>query len=605
MIELQLGVLLTAGLACVALTGRAAGAARWLALLAGGYLLVQSALNFFVAPPVSVTRYFFVGQFAGFFALLCAFFMALVIVYSISYARNMERQGAYFGYIMWSAAFAIGAVHARHLIVLAVMWGLSGVVLYLLACLQPGSANAAKKSFIYAGGADAVMMLGILIVGFTAQTFILGGARIDLHHAPWPLQLAFICFCVAALTKAGAMPFHSWIPDFAATMPLSVTALLPASLDKILGVYLLVVTTTQLFILTPVMVYLLLIVGAVTIIAAVSMAMVQHDMRRLLSYHAVSQVGYMVVGIATGTPLGIAGGVFHMLNNAVYKTLLVLNAGSVEHRTGTTHLDRLGGLAAFMPVSAAVCVVGALAIAGIPPFNGFASKWMIYQSLMDGATAEPSAGIKTSIYVVTVIAAVFGSSFTLASFIKMLHAVYFGQRTRPYEKGSIVEAGASMIIPMLTLAVLCVLFGILPGLVPLGTLIGPAFNAIPIPLPQLAAFLQADAALILIFAGALGGLALAVFYTVPSRRSTPFIGGETLPLEARAPAVDFYRTITEIPLLRRIFALAEHKWFDLYDVCTKAILSCGRVLSAVQTGSVHTYILLCLLGLVIACAALL
>jgi multicomponent Na+:H+ antiporter subunit A len=487
----------------------------------------------------------------------------------------------------------------------AVMWGLSGVMLYLLASLEPSTANTAKKSFIFIGGADAVILLGILTVGLFAGTFNINEIHINLNHAPFVLQIAFVCFCIAALTKAGAMPFHTWIPDFAETMPLSITAFLPASFDKILGIFLLVTITTKLFIMTNIMMYALLTLGSITIIAAVCMAMVQHDMRRLLSYHAVSQVGYMVIGIASGTPLGIIGGVFHMLNNAIYKTMLFLTAGAVEHRTQSTHLDHLGGLAAYMPLTAGVCLVGALSISGIPPFNGFASKWMIYQALITAAMTQPVVNVKTIFFMGAVITAVFGSAFTLASFIKLIHAVFFGQKTREYDPQSVREVGAGMMIPMLTLAVLCILFGIVPGFLPLGKLIGPSLSVIGISIPAIVPFWHNDAALILILIGAIGGLLVFLFSGLTIRRTSVFVGGETLPLDARAPAMDFYQTITDMPLLKKIFKMAKEKYFDIYELSIKGILACGRALSAVQTGSVHTYVLLCILGLVLACAALL
>ena len=118
---------------------------------------------------------------------------------------------------------------------------------------------------------------------------------------------------------------------------------------------------------------LLLVIGSFTIIAAVLGALVQHNLKKLLSFHAVSQVGYMVLGIGTGLPIGIAGGLFHMLNNAIYKCCLFLAGGAVEKKTGTTELSQLGGLARFMPLTFTAALVASLSISGVPPFNGFRS----------------------------------------------------------------------------------------------------------------------------------------------------------------------------------------------------------------------------------------
>ena len=175
---------------------------------------------------------------------------------------------------------------------------------------------------------------------------------------------AFILLAIGALAKAGAMPFHTWIPEAAEKAPLPVMALLPASLDKLLGIYFLYRICLDFFHLYPNsgLSLLLMLVGSFTIIAAVMMALVQHDLKKLLSYHAVSQVGYMVLGIGTGIPLAMAGGIFHMLNNAIYKTSLFLGAGSVEEARKTTQLNRLGGLARVMPITFITFFIAALSI---------------------------------------------------------------------------------------------------------------------------------------------------------------------------------------------------------------------------------------------------
>ena len=154
------------------------------------------------------------------------------------------------------------------------------------------------------------------------------------------------------------------------------------------------------------------------------MALVQHDLKRLLGYHAVSQVGYMVLGIGTGSPVGIAGGLFHMLNHAIYKSCLFFGGGAVEKSAGTTDLENLGGLARSMPVTFGTFLVASLAISGVPPLNGFASKWMIYQGIIESARGGGH------LWVLWLVAAMFGSALTLASFMKVVHAVFLGQPSR-------------------------------------------------------------------------------------------------------------------------------------------------------------------------------
>ena len=126
-----------------------------------------------------------------------------------------------------------------------------------------------------------------------------------------------------------------------------------------------------------------MMVGAVTILLAVVMALVQKDYKRLLSYHAISQVGYMVLGIGTALPIGIIGGLFHMINHAMYKSCLFLTGGAVEKQAGTTDLDKLGGLARKMPVTFVCFFIAAASISGVPPFNGFFSKELVYDAALE------------------------------------------------------------------------------------------------------------------------------------------------------------------------------------------------------------------------------
>ena len=174
--------------------------------------------------------------------------------------------------------------------------------------------------------------------------------------------VGFFSLLIASLAKAGAFPVHTWLPEYTEAAPSSISAFLPASLDKLLGIYFLTRICTNIFVLRQWAILLLLLIGSITIIAAVMMALVQHNYKKLLGYHAVSQVGYMVTGIGLGTPLGIAGGLFHMINNALYKSGLFLAGGATEKQTNEEELDKLGGLAVYMPITFFSALIFALSI---------------------------------------------------------------------------------------------------------------------------------------------------------------------------------------------------------------------------------------------------
>jgi len=450
----------------------------------------------------------------------------------------------------------------------------------------------AKKAFIIIGGSDALMLLGLAFIWRLAGTLQMDKISIALNTRPavW----AYLCLALAAFAKAGAMPLHTWIPDTAEDAPTPVTAYLPASLDKLLGIYFLARISLDMFQMNAAMNTVLMVLGSFTIVAAVMMALIQHDLKRLLGYHAVSQVGYMVLGIGTANPIGIAGGLFHMLNNTIFKSCLFLSGGAVEKRTGTTNLEKLGGFAKIMPVSFAAFLIASLAISGVPPFNGFASKWMIYQGIIEAGKAGGY------LWIIWLVAALFGSALTLASFMKLIHAVFLGQpseaQSSKLKAQGTEEVGLTMWIPQVFLAALCIIFGVFAYRIPLKMFIFPsvgqgvAFSGIWNP----------NLATALILGGIIVGIIIYLLGTIrQAKEAEIFVGGEVLKEhpDMRISGTEFYNTIQDIGVLGGIYRLAERKAFDVYEVGTKITFGFNKVLSYIHNGILPTYMAWCLLGM--------
>ncbi|MBS7626993.1 hypothetical protein KEJ51_08200, partial [Candidatus Bathyarchaeota archaeon] len=187
-------------------------------------------------------------------------------------------------------------------------------------------------------------------------------------------------------------------------------------------------------------------------------AWVQNDIKRVLAFSTVGQIGYIFLGLGLGTVLGVAGGIFHFLNHAFFKGLLFLCAGALIHSTGTRKIDEMGGLIERMPLTASAMFVGALSLGGVPPFNGFASKLMIYEaSLERGLVAGGPFG---GVYVLYCILAMFGSAVSLATLMRVVGSVFFGRL--PDHLKSVCEAPATMNMPLLILSAGCIIFGIVP-----------------------------------------------------------------------------------------------------------------------------------------------
>lgn len=527
---------------------------------------------------------------AGFVLVAIAAFGVLVSLYSLRFMQGKERLREYYACVQWTLGFSCGAVLANDLAWLLVFWGLLGVTLYILIGIGgPDASAAAKKSFIITGGADCFLLLGVVILWWLSGTRLMTAIRVPLSGEL--SYVAFLCFAVAAFAKAGAMPLHSWVPDCGAKAPLPVVAYLPASLDKLLGIYLLARAATSLFVMNAFSNTFLMLIGAVTVLCAVMMALVQHDLKRLLSYHAVSQVGYMVLGIGSGTAIGIAGGLFHMLNHAMYKSCLFMCAGSVEKKTGTTDLDKLGGLAKAMPFTFLSCFLAAMAISGVPPLNGFASKWMVYQGIIEG-------GKGCGPWPLWLVAAMFGSALTLASFVKVLHAVFLRKPATGTANRNVSEVGFPMWFPTVFLGALCVLFGVLWFRVPVKMLIGPALDK-PIDLSGM--WWSGPATVMLFAAAAIGAIIYFITTARKPRECETYVGGERLhevdiPGEAVAErdvevsGVDFYRSVETMAPFRGFYDSARKKAFDLYDVGTRVLFYFVELLRAAHTGRLTSYL---------------
>ncbi len=536
-----------------------------------------------------------------FVAIFIGIFSLLIILYSFAFMRGRKGLVRYYLCVILTLISSLGAVFANNLILFMVFWGFLGLLLYLLIGFgqKEHTPYTAKKTFIIIGAADALMLLGLAFVWQISGELMMDKLNITLNTnlAVW----AYLCLAVGAFAKAGAMPFHTWVPDTAEDAPIPVTAYLPASLDKLLGIYFLIRISLNIFQMNMAMNTVLMAVGSFTIVAAVMMALIQHDFKRLLGYHAVSQVGYMVLGIGTGNPIGIAGGLFHMLNHAIYKSCLFLSAGAVEKKAKTTDLEKLGGFAKIMPITFISFLIASFAISGVPPFNGFVSKWMVYQGVIETAK---SGG---KLWIIWLVAAMFGSVLTLASFMKLIQAVFLGQSSSesratknavPAGRQEPRKTSPAMWIPFVFLAGLCVVFGVFAYQLPLKMFIFPSIG-------KYISFIgiwQPGLATVLIIAGIVLGIIVYYLGTIAkTREADVFVGGETLKdySDMRVSGTEFYNTVQDIGILKVIYKLAQRKFFDLYDVIAKIIFGFSKVLRYIHNGILSTYLSWCLLGMII------
>lgn len=540
----------------------------------------------------------FLGQFQAFVILFVTLIGLGVGLYSLKWVDSEIDGRRYYAFMLWTIAASCGAAMSNSLLVLLMFWEVLTAILFVYVNIGKNKAEAsegAAKSFVLLGLSDAALFIAVAMIWVKFRTLSMN--ELSIFVGDGTTTTIYILMMIGAITKAGAMPFHTWVPAIAKGAPTPLMALLPAAIDKLLGIYLLVRISTQIFSIGPGLSMLLMIIGAVTIIGAVLMALIQHDLKVLLSYHAVSQVGYMVLGIGTGIPIAIAGGIFHMLNNVIYKTLLFLGAGSIEKQTGTTEIAKLGGLARAMPVTFISMAVAALAISGIPPFNGFVSKWMVYAGILE------LGGRGVNSYWIFLVAALFGSALTLASFVKVLYSGFLGQR--PSYLDRVRESGWAMTLPMVVLAVLCVFFGVWARY-PIEAYINPiVHNAVGTSVGgtvDLAiGFWSPGAATSLIILGLIMGLIFLGVGKITKRRTgRVFIGGTKPPANMDAmhvPGSGFYNTIKETGGLRGFFMNAEQKVFDVYEVGQRIGDVFVQLLRKAHSGVLSSYLAWSVIGL--------
>ena len=378
------------------------------------------------------------------FTSVVAFLLAR---YSVSYFKGDRRDGVFLLFYFVSIGFVNGALLSSNLPVMLVFWeGLlvcMGVLLLLGNLEKP---RAAIKMLWISGVADLLLMLGVIVtIRVSGQSDIAAMGRLPVEGLG-----AYGCalMLLGAMGKAGAMPFHSWIPLAAEDASSPFLAVFPGSLEKILGIGLSIQIVTQIYDVRPgsAMSTLILVIGAVTLLFGVSMALIQKDMKRLLSYHAISQVGYMLLGVGSCLPVGMVAALFHMMNNALYKSGLFLTAGAIERRTGTTDLKHVGGLGRAMPVTMVCFVIFGLSISGFPGFNGFFSKELVFDAALESG-------------VVYYIIALAGAAMTAISFLKLGGAAFFGTLRLPQGIKQVKEVRVGMYLPAVVLAALCVFFG--------------------------------------------------------------------------------------------------------------------------------------------------
>lgn len=377
----------------------------------------------------------------------------LVMIYSVNYMNHYTDKGKYYTLFLLMLAGLNGVVLSGDLFNLFVFLEITAIASYALVAfgVEAEELEASFKYQILGGIASAVILLGIALFYHMTGTLNLADASGIIAEKGINPAVVFvgILFVMGFSLKAALMPFHAWLPDAHPSAPAPISAMLSGVVIKVLGVYVLIRLFFNVFGVAtlPFIPTIFLILGTLSMVAGAVLAIGQKDLKRLLAYSSISQIGYVVFAFGLGTEWGILGGIFHLMNHATFKSLLFLNSGAVVYRTDNRDMEKMGGLSQRMPITGTTSLVGSLSISGLPPLAGFWSKLVIVIAAVE-AGHEILAAV-----------AVVASIITLAYYMKLQKMTFFGKLQDAYK--NIKEVPALMCISMIILAVLSVGMGIL------------------------------------------------------------------------------------------------------------------------------------------------
>ncbi len=534
------------------------------------------------------------------FALMAAGIGAAILLYSVDYMAGDPAATRFYALMLVFIAGLIHLVYTADLFLFYLSWEVIGLCSFLLVGFwyqQQEAAAGARKVLVMTHLAGYGLLATILLLYARTGSALWTDPQVAAAFSTGLFLLALL----AALAKSVQFPLHTWIPD-AMAAPTPVSALLHAACYVKAGVYL--IARLHSLGSWPVEWQTLVIwIGTLTMLIGVLYAVVQSDLKRLLAFHTVSQIGYMVLGLGLGTPLGIAAGLLHCLNHGLFKGGLFLCAGAVQHATGTRDMNRLGGLASRMPTTTLLWLIQAGSIAGVPLLSGFVSKWLLYNAALESGQSVPA------------LVAWMVSVLTAFSFLKATSGVFLGNESLPASHAH--ESSRPMLIGGAILAAGSLGVGIAPQVV-VNYLINPllpALGASPVIGVSWLGLTVGSGSWFatggLIMALVATGVAALVFWLAQPRRQWTlvgatsagtaggvFTGGEPLSGPARLPASDFSLIVRQglapfyrwtevdrlyLTLWRTVLRVCERlgqvsQWLERHAI--PAILALGLILAA-------------------------
>lgn len=387
----------------------------------------------------------------AFMLVVVNFIAFLVAVYSVNYMTRYTEKWQFYSLFLLMLAGMNGVLITGDMFNLFVFVEIASIASYALVAFGTGKREL-EASFKYAvmgGIASLLILLGVIFLYSNTGTLNMADMTRILAGRDHPALLYFVfaLFLTGFGLKAALVPFHAWLPDAHPSAPAPISAMLSGVLIKALGVYVIARVFYNIFGLTYELSLILMTLGAISMGVGALVALRQWDLKRLLAYSSISQVGFIMLGLGIGTPLAVLGALFHLFNHSMFKSLLFLDSGAIEYAAHTRDLKEMGGLAKKMPITNGSTIIGAMSLAGIPPFAGFWSKLIIIVAAVQASHMKLAAW------------AVLMSIVTIAYVLKAVRFAFLGELKEKF--ANITEVPAFMRVSLIILALVCLFGGLL------------------------------------------------------------------------------------------------------------------------------------------------
>jgi NADH-quinone oxidoreductase subunit M len=415
----------------------------------------------------------------------------LSVIYAVGYTEHSENKATFFANQLFFLMGMQWVTLATNLIEFFIAWEIMLVPAYFLILfwgLPDTRKRTAMKFWLYTQSGAVCIIVGFGILYSLTGSFDLALIQPAIASVPLLavvpglgitfgslLKIVFILLAAGFLVKMAVFPIHWWLPPVHAEAPTPISVLLSGAMIETGAYALMRFGLITLYDAAIALSFFVAALGVITMFYGGFMALAQIDIKRLLAYSSVSQMGYVLFALGVYSPLGAAGAMFHLINHAFSKGLLFMTAGAVIHQTGLRDITKMGGLSNKMPITAFAAAIGMMSIAGSPPLSGFASEWMMFfggfeRAVVDGAVASFP-------FLILTILAVSSTILSAGYMLRFFWRVFLGPN--PNELEDVKESSNSMTIPMVILGILIVIFGIFPGLAL--DVIVPAVQGIVVP----------------------------------------------------------------------------------------------------------------------------